>query len=62
LYKRIAPPFLADGGRLAVAGVNNHIIRKGVQFCFDALFQYFEIAAGQIGAAYATVEQHIAAN
>jgi len=53
--------FAAQGGAGAVAGVNGYIVAQGQQGVHYAVHQGIHIAAGQVGAAYGVLKQHIAA-
>lgn len=53
---------MAYGGVWAVAGVGDEVGGEGVEFLADAFGEEVEIAGGEVGAANAAVEEHIADN
>ena len=52
---------MADGRDRAVAGVDDGVGRQRPEHAFDAGFQRLEAAAGEVGAADAAAEEHVAA-
>jgi hypothetical protein len=60
--KRIAAPLRANSGAGAVAGVHHRGIGQGQQLFFNAFEQSVVVAAWQVGAANAALEQHVAAH
>lgn len=62
MQKRIVTLFPTDRGRLTVTRIDDGFIRQGPELFPDALEQGSMVAAGQIRAADASPEQHIAAD
>jgi len=44
-----------------MAGINNSIVWKCIQLCLNAVLQLFVAAAGEIGPAYAGIEECVTA-
>jgi len=57
---RIPGALVANGSGGAVTRIHNGVVGQGEQFCMNRFHQQIEIAAGEIGAANAAVEQYIA--
>ena len=57
--ERVGSFFAADGGRRAVAGVEERFVGQGVELFADALVERFFIAVGEVGAADAAGKDDI---
>ena len=62
LEERIGEFFAADGGGGAVAGINDGIVGEGVEAFSDGFEKSTHIAAGEVGAADATLEEGVASD
>lgn len=62
LEERIGDFFSADGGGGAVAGINDGIVREGVEAFSDGFEKSTHVAAGEVGAADAALEEGIASD
>lgn len=60
--KRIVRAFMAYGCRRSMSTVQRIIIGQGKKLFANAAQQFFMVATGQIGSAYAALKQGIAAN
>ena len=58
--ERIVLLFVSDGGGRSVSRIDSGLLGQGEEMVADALAEVIEVATLQVGAADASVEQHIA--